>query len=74
MFVEEPIKILDALLDRGEWKHTWHMPKDQYGNVDHFHPDGLKMIREQIKEAREQARNLLALADNAETILKRMGD
>lgn len=62
----ERIKQIEALLDRGEWKYTWHLPKDQYRNTEWRHPDTIKEIREQIKEARREARGLLALAEAAE--------
>jgi len=37
-------KLLDYL-DRGSWKNSWHLKKDQYGYVDWHNPENLEKIR-----------------------------
>lgn len=49
-----------AIIDRGEWKHSWHLPKGQNGYIDWFSPATAKQVVRLVKEAEDEAINLLA--------------
>jgi hypothetical protein len=55
----------ERLLDRGVWKHSWHLPK-QHGYTNWHHKGTVKALREQIDQAREEARELRNLAARVE--------
>jgi len=54
------------LIDRGEWKHSWHLKKDRYGNIEWNHVENIAKLKEQIAEARNEAQWLIDYADCAE--------
>ena len=51
------------LLDRNEWKHSWHLPRSGSG-IDWWHPDTLAKVREQKADAIRQAIALIVLAES----------
>lgn len=52
-------KRIENVIDRGEWKHTWHLPKDRYGHADWFSPDTATEVRELLQDAIDHATLLL---------------
>jgi len=52
-------KRIENVIDRGEWKNSWHLPKDRYGFSDWFSPDTAKDVKQLLSEAIEQATLLL---------------
>lgn len=64
------IKHFLDLLDRGSWKHTAHMEKDEFNRIIWHHQENIDRIKEQIAEARKEAEDLRILADEAEKALK----
>lgn len=61
-------KIL-RFVNRDGWQHSWHMKRTNGGAVDCGHPDNVKMIREQIAEARQTAKRLIERANEVERIM-----
>lgn len=49
------------LIDRGEWKHSWHLPKHSSG-VDWWHADTIATVTQQRDAAIREASALLQLA------------
>jgi len=58
------------LIDRGEWKHSWHLKKNIYGNIDWNHVENISKLKEQIAEARNEAQWLIDCADCAEGYIR----
>ena len=54
------------LLDRGAWKHSWHLPKDRYGYIDWWHPNTIMKVRREKEIAIKEAIELLKLAESVE--------
>lgn len=50
------------LIDRNTWKHSFHMKKNPYGEIDFNDENNRKTIREQIQEAHREADALKELA------------
>jgi len=53
-FREEIVKIID----RGNWKSSWHLPKDKNGYIDWFSKETEQRVLKLINEARESGLNL----------------
>lgn len=51
-----------ALIDRGGWKHSWHLPTDAQGYHDWSSPAMAERIMELVQEAKEEATALLIQA------------
>lgn len=49
------------LIDRGEWKHSWHLPRTSSG-IDWWHADTIKRVKDEREAAIRQANALLTLA------------
>lgn len=54
-------KLVTELMDRGQWKHTWHMKK-HHGSIDWEDEGNLDLIEEQVTVAMEEADSLLKKA------------
>lgn len=61
---EEEKRVL-RFMDRGSWKHSWHLPQ-RHGRVDWLDQRSIDRVRDQVAEAREGARWLLNEAHAAE--------
>ena len=51
------------LLDRGGWKHSWHLPKDTNGNTLWYDDRTIDKVRQQVAEAKEEAIDLIRMCD-----------
>ena len=58
------------LLDRGAWKHSWHLPKDQHGYINWWHDDTAKKVAEQKEAAIREAVALIVLAESIQVPVK----
>lgn len=38
------------VIDRGEWKNSWHLPRSRYGDTDWYSPDTADKVRVLIEE------------------------
>lgn len=52
------------LLDRGDWKNSWQLPRDKHGYIDWWHPDTTKKVKKEKEAAIRQAHALIALANS----------
>lgn len=41
---------LTAAIDRGEWKNSWHLPKDENGYIGWFKEETAKKVQEVLHE------------------------
>lgn len=62
----EQSKAIVRLIDRGEWKHSWHLPKSEGGSIDWWHPGTLERVKQEKEEAIKEAAELLSLAISIE--------
>ena len=54
-------RVIQAI-DRGEWKHSWHLPKNNNGDIDWFDSETAKKVREILEDEREWSCGVLARA------------
>lgn len=47
------------VLDIGEWKHSWHLPKNCIGETDWFSPDTAEQVRRVLQDRMDGAISLL---------------
>jgi len=57
-----------ALLDRGQWKHSWHLPRTSHG-VDWRNSKVRDKLAEEVKAAKDHAHQLIILATKVEKLL-----
>jgi hypothetical protein len=57
-----------SLLDRGAWKHSWHLPLTCHG-VDWRHTKTRDKLKEEVAEAMKEAHRLIVLAGKVEKLL-----
>lgn len=70
MFTEEQKDEIKKVIDRGSWKHSWHMIKNNtYGGIDWVSIDNLKKMQEICENEKDYAINLATRATNALTWL-----
>jgi len=69
MTTPEQKQTLLQFIDRGSWKHSWHLEYDTYGAVNFSSKKNLKKFRDLIFEAHEEARSLRIQACEASRIL-----
>ena len=58
---EQRDKVL-ALIDRGEWKHSWHVPKYEDGRINWWSNELRQKVIEEKEAAIRHAHALLGLA------------
>ncbi len=74
-------KTVLAIIDRGEWKHSWHLPSNGYG-TDWRNPETLEKCITVLTEMKADAESLIrrietvdvACVQHLETIKKRLAD
>ena len=62
-------KIL-SLIDRGTWKHSWHLEHSKFGYTDWSNKKNIEKCLEIAREAREEALALSMLGREVESILR----
>ena len=55
--------LIRGIIDRGEWKHSWHLPKDSNGYIDWFGASTSVRVRELLEEALSEGIRLAAAAE-----------
>ena len=68
MTKDEKEKLLD-FVDRGSWKHSWHMKRDVWHNIDFDNEENVATMRRCIADARKEANWLIVNAQACEDIL-----
>ena len=58
-----------SLIDRGGWKHSWHLNKNKYGYTDWWDKKNLQDCLDLAKRAHEEALGLTRLAERCKTVL-----
>ena len=46
--------MIREFMDRGAWKHTFHMKKNEYNDIIWYNEDNLNKIDNQVTEAMEE--------------------
>ena len=62
-------KIL-SLIDRGTWKHSWHLPRNRHGWTDWFSKETRKKVRQILLDDLEETSRL---KEELEETLRRIG-
>jgi hypothetical protein len=65
---DEKEKLLN-FVDRGSWKHSWHMKRDELHHIDFANEENLATMRRCIAAARKEANCLIVNAQACEDIL-----
>lgn len=68
MTKDEIQKILN-IIDKGTWKHSWHLLKNKYGYTDWGNKKNLQECYDCAIKAANEGMNLMHLAGKAKTIL-----
>lgn len=63
-------KDIIRLIDRGSWKHSWHLDKDSYGEIDWASPANIENFANLISNAEEELKQLVTKINNAKTALE----
>jgi hypothetical protein len=51
---------IENVIDRGIWKHSWHLPKNEYGHTDWCCAETESRCHELLLEAQQEATDFLA--------------
>ena len=58
-----------GLIDRGTWKHSWHLNKNRYGYVDWNDKENIEKCLEIANDAIKESQALGVIAQNCRSIL-----
>ena len=49
-----------AIIDRGQWKNSWHLPTYRYGYIDWWNPETERKAVELLAESRDHGAHLVS--------------
>jgi hypothetical protein len=67
--MNEQEKKIISLIDRGTWKHSWHLRQNQYGAIDWRNKQNIEDCLKECQRAKDSAMDLLVLAREVNSIL-----
>ena len=57
------------LLDRGNWKNSWYLPKTRSGDIDWFSPETADRVQKEVIRAGQEVGDLSAMIKKVRTAL-----